>query len=183
MATKANRLGDSHLTDPHFDTGPPKLTPILEHVYGSENQIEETANETKINEVEHENNMTPSDTNEAYHVGALVKDKRKQSIDMFRKLLADFKGNMTFPQGNRKNSKDKIKISDEEEKTKKDTKTADKGAETYSKLCKKYKKVPINPVMRQFGREVISLDGYDLSSKELKAFFVAILVGFWHILT
>ena len=180
MATRANELGDNHLSvsEPHF--GPPKLAPILEHVYGNENDVEETMNETKVNEAESEtNNVTNLDTNDTY-VDALVTDKRRQSIDIFRKMLSEFKGNMIFPQTNtsRQISKNKFKISDEGEKTpRKDTKTADKGAETYSVLCKRYKKVPINTVMRQFGKEVINLDGFDLSSKELKAFFVALLVG------
>ena len=70
-----------------------------------------------------------------------------------------------------------VTISDEDDKKKPVQKPADKGAETYSQLCRKYKKVPINNVMRQFGRGVISLDGYDLSTRELKAFFVALLVS------
>ena len=70
-----------------------------------------------------------------------------------------------------------VTISDEDDKKKTVQKPADKGAETYSQLCRKYKKVPINNVMRQFGRGVISLDGYDLSTRELKAFFVALLVS------
>ena len=70
-----------------------------------------------------------------------------------------------------------VPISDEDDKKKPVQKPADKGAETYSQLCRKYKKVPINNVMRQFGRGVISLDGYDLSTRELKAFFVALLVS------
>ena len=72
---------------------------------------------------------------------------------------------------------DGLPIPDEVDKKKKETKPADKGAETYSKLCRRYRKVPINSVMKQFGKEVISLDGFDLSSKELKAFFVALLVS------
>ena len=72
---------------------------------------------------------------------------------------------------------DGLPIPDEIDKKKKETKPADKGAETYSKLCKRYRKVPINSVMKQFGKEVISLDGFDLSSRELKAFFVALLVS------
>ena len=71
---------------------------------------------------------------------------------------------------------DDVTISDEDDKKKEEQKPADKGAETYSQLCKKYKKVPMNNVMRQFGKGVISLDGFDLSTKELKAFFVALLV-------
>ena len=172
MATNANKPGDNH--DPHI--GQPKLAPILEHVYGDEN--DENTNKITVNEAEREiRNIIQVDTTET-NVDAIVKEKRRQSVDLFRKMLSEFRGNMIFPQANRKFSTDIVKLSDEDEKPRKDTKTGDKGAETYSVLCKRYKKVPINTVMRQFGKEVINLDGFDLSSKELKAFFVALLVGF-----
>jgi len=53
----------------------------------------------------------------------------------------------------------------------------------YQKICKKYNKVPIRNVLRQFGKTIVSLKRANLSQREIKAFFVALVVGlkihFW----
>lgn len=165
---KVIKSAEGLLTDPYFGLKP---------LHGAHNGEEIVHNETEIKE----QNVDKEDPIEA------LNDKRKQSllrIDMMRKLIADFKGKVSISNNctsasydNMTVSMDNVKLSDESDKKKKtETKAGDKGAETYSRLCKKYKKVPINSVMKQFGKEVISLDGFDLSSKELKAFFVALLV-------
>ncbi|KAL4230332.1 hypothetical protein ACF0H5_010715 [Mactra antiquata] len=60
-------------------------------------------------------------------------------------------------------------------KTAQSPKPQNRGIIVYKKLCKKYGKIPIKNVWRQFGKDVISLKGFNLSQKELKAFFVALL--------
>lgn len=50
-----------------------------------------------------------------------------------------------------------------------------RGVDVYRKLCAKYGKIPILNVCKQFGRRRISLKGFNLSQRELKAFFVALL--------
>ncbi|XP_053400502.1 leucine-rich repeat-containing protein 74B-like [Mercenaria mercenaria] len=69
---------------------------------------------------------------------------------------------------------------DEEEtsvtKPKEDSsKQLNRGAVVYQKLCRKYGKIPVKNVMKQFGKGSISLKGFNLSRNELKAFFVALL--------
>ncbi|XP_060565677.1 leucine-rich repeat-containing protein 74B-like isoform X2 [Ruditapes philippinarum] len=50
-----------------------------------------------------------------------------------------------------------------------------RGAVVYKKLCKKYGKIPVKNVTKQFGEGSISLKGFNLSKKEIKALFVALL--------
>lgn len=56
------------------------------------------------------------------------------------------------------------------------SKQSNKGIAVYKKLCRKYGRTPIKNIWRQFGNEIVSLKGYNISAKEMKAFFVAILV-------
>ena len=121
------------------------------------------------NELETDNTIGESDKTNIRTMtrsGENKKSSKKVAMKELQKLMAHLFDDIND-----------VTISDEDDKKKTAQKPADKGAETYSQLCRKYKKVPINNVMRQFGRGVISLDGYDLSTRELKAFFVALLVS------
>ena len=55
------------------------------------------------------------------------------------------------------------------------------GERTYRNLCRKYRRLPVSAVGRQFGEQHVTIKNLNLHTKDLKAFFVALFVSLKHI--